>query len=93
MKDKWDILKIISDAFATNKWLFIACLTGISSMGVNLGQLFESQNQEAEKVKAIREVAIGFQNLMIEIEPKEVIVKSTCNPCGSYLNHHLKEYH
>jgi len=88
-KEFYDWIKLALD----NKWLVIACFTGISSMGVNLGQLFESQNQEAEKIKAIREVAIGFQNAMIEIEPKEVVVKYNCNQCLNEVRRLRKEYH
>jgi hypothetical protein len=48
---------------------------------------------DIDKDKAIHEVAEGFHAAMIAIEPKEVVIKSTCNPCGFYLNKHIKDLH
>lgn len=77
--DRWTVILPIC--------LFLGSATGLSfSMASNA-------DLEAEKIKAIREVTEGFQAAMIENEPKEITVKSTCSPCGPYLNKHLKEYH
>jgi len=92
-KDTYDKLKILSEVLKNNWPLILMCLTALGSGITNMNQYFVGQNYEAEKNKAIHDVTIGFQNAMIEIEPKEIIVKSTCSPCGSYLNQHLKEYH
>jgi len=93
MKDAWDKFKISSDALKANWPIILICLTGLSSAATNMGQYFTNQDLEASKVKAVRDVAIGFQAAMVEIEPKAVVVKSTCNPCGNYLIRHEKEYH
>jgi len=89
MRDAFDWIKLALDRWAVIVpiFLFLASATGLSfSMASNT-------DLEAEKIKAVREVAEGFQAAMIEIEPKEVIVRPTCNPCGSYLNQHIKEFH
>lgn len=77
--DKWTVILPIC--------LFLASATGLSF------SMVDNANMEAEKIKAVHEVTEGFQAAIIEMEPKKVVVKSICSPCGSYLNKHLKEYH
>ena len=92
MKDRWDKFKIATEGMKNIKWLFPILLTLVLGSGVtNIGQFVSGLGQKADNDKAIHEVAMGFQKAMIEIEPK--VVKSTCSPCGSYLNNHLRELH
>jgi len=63
--------------------LFLASATGLSF------SMADNSDKHAE-IKAVQEQITNIAN---HYRPKEIIVKSTCGNCGSYLNHHLKEYH
>ena len=86
-KDFWDKFKISSDVLKDNKWLILILLGGVSSVATNAGQFMASLSYEADKEKAIHEVATGFQSIMAEGEPK------TCSPCLKEINTHLRREH
>lgn len=89
-KELFDWIKLALD----NKWLVILLFTGLSSAATNAVQFNTNLNKEAEKQQAIREVATGFQQVMVEIEPKEKIVyKSNCGTCQVLMDKHLKRFH
>ena len=89
-KEFYDWIKLALD----NKWLVMLLFTGLSSAATNVVQLKTNMNKEAEKQQAIREVATGFQQVMVEIEPKEKIVhKSDCGICVKLIKDHERRLH
>jgi len=92
-KDIYDKLKIIPELIKTY-WAIIIMCGGLSTGG---WQWWDKQDviieAKQKSNKAVHEVTVAFQNVMIEMEPKEIIVKSTCGNCGNYLNQHIKEFH
>jgi len=61
--------------------MFLATFGGLSTGGYHW--LDKTDIQENTN-KAIHEVAVGFQKAMTEIEPKQIIVKSSCSKCSGY---------
>ena len=77
------------------KWILVVpmILVAISS-STGVYQYFDKQSVIKEKDQAIREVATGFQQVMIEAEPKEKIVyKSNCGACKALLYEHERRLH
>ena len=72
---------------ALDKWTVIlpVCLFLASATGLTFSAIDNAEKDEL--TRAMKE------QITILAKPKEVIVKSNCSPCGSYLNKHLKEYH
>ncbi len=93
MKDAYDKIKILSEVLKNNWPILVLAFTALSSMATNAAQFMNNADLEAEKIKAVREVAIGFQTAMIEIEPKKVVKKSTCGQCKNLIKSHEGEYH
>jgi len=87
-KEFYDWIKLALD----NKWLVMLLFTGLSSAATNVIQLNTNLNKEAEKQQAIREVATGFQQVMVEIEPKEKIT-SDCGICAKLIKDHERRLH
>jgi len=75
---------------ALDKWTVILpiCLFLASATGLSFS-MADSADKDAE-IKAAQEQITNIAN---HYKPKEIIVKSTCSPCGSYLNQHIKEFH
>ena len=78
----FDYFKVIAEnnLISKNKWLIMWLITGLSASG-GIAQTFEVAAQKAEKIKAIHEVAIGFQSAMIEKTTTPKIVESSCGDC------------
>ena len=80
----FDYFKVIAEnnLISKNKWLIMWLITGLSASG-GIAQTFEVAAQKAEKIKAIHEVAIGFQSAMVEktTTPKIVVRTSSCGNC------------
>jgi len=85
MRDAFDWIKLVLDKWAVILpiCLFLASATGLSF------SMVDNSDKDAE-IKAVQEQITNIAN---HYKPKEVVIKSTCSPCGSYLNQHLKEYH
>jgi len=94
VKDKWDKLKIASEALRNN-WpqLLLICTLASSGIG-NASQYFTIQDKEQEKITAVREVATAFQAVIAEPEKAvEKVRNSGCGSCSILLNSHIKELH
>jgi len=61
--------------------MFLATFGGLSTGGYHW--LDKTDIQENTN-RAIHEVAVRFQKAMTEIDPKQIIVKSSCSKCGGY---------
>lgn len=88
-KEFYDWVKLVLD----NKWLVMLFFTSLGSMVTNANQYFIGQEDDQIKSAMKEQITVLADTY---IKPKEIIVKSTCSPCGSYgsyLNKHLKEYH
>lgn len=90
MKDAYDKLKILSDILKNNWPMILMGLTALSSGLTNLNQYFIGEEDDLIKNAMAEQITILAKPY---VKPKEITVKSTCNPCGSYLNNHIKEYH
>jgi len=86
MATYFDWVKLVVD----NKLLLALLLAGIGSLGTNIGQLFESYEQEAE-IKATHKQIAEIANHYAA--PKTVTVKSNCDKCMYEVRKLRKEYH
>jgi len=88
-KDRWDKFKISSDALKANWPIILVALTALSSGITNASQYITNSDQEAEKNEAVRQVAIGFQNAIME--PAKPIIGNKCN-CNAIFNGLIKKH-
>ena len=92
-KDAYDKLKILSEVLRNNWPIFVIAFTALGSMATNAAQFVTNQDLETSKVKAVREVAVGFQQAMIKTEPKKIIMKSSCDKCMHEIKRLREEFH
>jgi hypothetical protein len=94
-KELYDWVKLALD----NKWLVIMCFGSLTGVVTGVTQSVTNSDLEASKVKAIHEVARGFQQAMVEMEPKpekriyQKVYKTDCGLCKTLMNNHLGEFH
>lgn len=98
-----DIIKSIIDkeTISKNKWLIMLIITALSGGTGTVMQTFNVSAKESEKIKAVREVAEGFQSVMAEMKPKQKVINKTiqkvyktdCGICTTLMNDHRKEFH
>ena len=83
MADAYTWIKSLPSILRDYGLMIVALSSTVGGLSTGIYQYFDKQEVEAEKIKAIHEVAAGFQSVLAEKPQKQEVRQPACGKCDN----------